>query len=357
MLYERFVRPLLFKMDAERAHERMNAALAFAQAAPLGRTAVSLLTGAPVAGLEVEALGLRFSNPIGLAAGFDKDAKLTRVLPELGFGFLEVGSLTLYAQPGNPKPRLFRLVDDEAVINRMGFNNEGAAAAADRLARAGRRSVPLGINLGLNKDAPKEEAPHRYAAAFKALEPHGDYFVVNVSSPNTAGLRDLQEHLALRAILSEIARLNARNKPVLVKLSPDLSEESLPAVLDVVRAHARGVIATNTTLSRQGLTYDGPEIAGGLSGAPLRDPSTRFISVLRRLAGPGLPIIGVGGVFSGADAFAKIRAGATLVQLYTGMVYRGPSLARRVQRELKLLLDAHGFSSVAEAVGTAASNS
>lgn len=353
MLYERVLRPFLFRMDAEEAHDRVNALLSFAQRAPLGRAVVSALSGAPVPGLEIEAFGLRFDNPVGLAAGFDKDARLTNVLPELGFGFVEVGSITLYAQPGNEKPRLFRLIDDRAIVNRMGFNNAGAAAAADRLKNAGRATVPVGINLGLNKDAPKEEAPNRYASVFKALEPYGDYFVVNVSSPNTAGLRELQEHLALRAILVELERENPRKKPVLVKLSPDLEERSLPAILDVVKAHAAGVIATNTTLSRDGLVYEGPELRGGLSGEPLRDRSTAMIAAIRRLAGPALPIVGVGGVASGADAFAKIRAGASLVQLYTSLIYQGPGVVRRAQRELKDLLDRHGFPSVAAAVGTA----
>lgn len=353
MLYERFLRPLLFRLDAERAHEAMSALLGLAGKVPLGPSLLSLSLGRPAASLETEVLGLRLSNPIGLAAGFDKDARLCAVLPALGFGFLEVGSVTLRPQPGNPKPRLFRLPEQEALVNRLGFNNAGAEAVAARLRRL-RRAVPLGVNLGLNKETPKEKAPQEYAQAFAILKDCADYFVVNVSSPNTPGLRDLQERLFLEKILSAIAQRNEDKTPVLVKISPDLSPEQLPDLLDLVEKSASGLIVSNTTLSRPGLPADLPQIQGGLSGAPLRSLSTDIIRRAYRHTQGRLPIIGVGGVFSGGDAFEKIRAGASLVQLYTGLVYGGPGTVYRIQRELAALLKQAGFASVRQAVGTGA---
>ncbi len=351
MLYERCLRPWLFSMDAERAHERALRALSLAQALPLGLAALRRAAGRPQQGLGVVAFGLHFPNPVGLAAGFDKDARLTAALEALGFGFLEVGSITLEAQPGNPRPRLFRLPDYEAIINRLGFNSRGADFAARALSRARRLSVPLGVNLGLNATAGPEQAPGRYAETFSRLEPYGDYFAINVSSPNTTGLRDLQERLRLGRILEAIQERNPRRKPVLVKLSPDLSDEQLQELLPVVSERAAGVIAANTTVSREGLPGDLPELRGGLSGAPLRARSTALIKKIYNLTRGRLPIIGVGGVMTGADAFEKIMAGATLVQTYTGLVYRGPAAAVKIQRELADCLARAGFARVADAVG------
>lgn len=331
MLYERLLQPLLFRLDAERAHEAALGMLSLAQAAgtsPLLR----LLAGFPPKGLETTAFGIRFPNPLGLAAGFDKDAALVRALSCLGFGFVEVGSITLRPQPGNPRPRMFRLKEHEAVINRMGFNSRGASAAAERLAKAP-RSVPIGINLGLNKDCPKDAAPQQYAETFRLLKPFGDYFVVNVSSPNTSGLRDLQAKRHLDAILQAIRAENPEKKPVLVKLSPDLTDNQLDDALDTAAQLAAGVVASNTTISRPGLPGDMPEIQGGLSGRPLRALSTELIRKIR--ARSPLPIIGVGGVFTGADVLEKLEAGACLVQIYTSFVYRGPSAAVRILRELE----------------------
>lgn len=354
MLYERLLRPALFRLEAEAAHERMTALLSLVGRVPLGGAVLARCLGRPASGLETTVLGLDFPNPIGLAAGFDKDAKLAGVLPSLGFGFLEVGSITLRPQPGNPKPRIFRFPEQEAIINRLGFNNAGAEAAARRLRRLGKSAVPIGINIGLNKDTPKEEAPSEYARTFELLRELGDYYVINVSSPNTAGLRDLQEHLALKSILLAIAERNTAKKPVLVKLSPDLGEALLGDVLDLAASLASGVIISNTTLSRPGLPADLPETRGGLSGQPLGPLSTALIRAAYRHTKGRLPIIGVGGVASGGDAFEKIQAGASLVQLYTGLVYGGPSLVYRMQWELAELLGLSGFQTVAQAVGSGA---
>jgi dihydroorotate dehydrogenase len=356
MLYEKLLRPLLFRLDAEETHDAMTALLGLVGKLPLGPRLLALSLGRPAPGLEMEILGLRFANPIGLAAGFDKDARLAAVLPALGFGFIEVGSVTLRPQPGNPKPRLFRLPEQGALINRLGFNNNGAEAVAEALRRLGERAVPIGINIGLNKDTPKEKAPQEYGQTFAILRDCADYFVVNVSSPNTAGLRDLQERLSLEKILSEISGRNAAKKPVLVKISPDLSPAQLPDLFDLVERMASGLIISNTTISRPGLPADLPETRGGLSGPPLGPLSTELIRSAYRYTKGRLPIIGVGGVACGGDAFEKIRAGASLVQLYTGLVYAGPSLVYRIQRELSGLLRQAGFKSVAEAVGTGASS-
>lgn len=334
MLYERLVRPWLFRLDAETAHRRVLRLMRLAQALPGASGLADRAARRSFPGEPVQVFGLDFPNPVGLAAGFDKDGELTRVLPLLGFGFLEIGSVTLYAQPGNPRPRLFRLVEDEAVVNRMGFNSKGAEAVAENLRRAGRCPVPLGVNLGLNKDTPKEAAPERYARTFQVLEPFGDYFVVNVSSPNTAGLREFQEHLALARILAAVEAVNASRKPVLVKLTCDLTDDQLAATLETAARHAQGVVASNTTLSRDGLTSEGHELSGGLSGAPLRERALELVEKIRARTAGRLPIVGVGGVACGGDALALLRAGASLVQLYTSMIYRGPGVVRRARREL-----------------------
>lgn len=352
MLYERLLRPFLFQMDAERAHEFVISSLAAAQRSGMGPSLLSLAAGSRPAGLETRVFGLRFPSPVGLAAGFDKDCRLLPSLSALGFGFLELGSVTLRPQPGNPKPRIFRLPEFEAIINRLGFNSRGAAYAAERLRHFGRMPMPIGINLGLNADCPAEQAPMQYAETFRLLEPYGDYFVVNVSSPNTTGLRDLQERLRLERILEAIQSLNPAAKPLLVKIAPDLSEQQLGEIIETIAKCASGVVAANTSLSREGLPADAGEIRGGLSGAPVRSRSTRIIASIYRSTQGKLPIIGVGGVFSGADAFEKIRAGASLVQIYTSLIYRGPAAAVRIQRELAGLLSHYGYASVAEAVGT-----
>ncbi len=350
MLYE-LLRPSLFKADPEEAHERVIGLLEKAQKVP---GVLSFMAGAAPEGLETEVFGLRFPNPIGLAAGFDKQCRVIPALGSLGFGFIEAGSVTLRPQPGNEKPRIFRLPEHEALINRLGFNSEGAEACSRRLSGLGEHAVPLGINLGINKDCPKDHAPQEYSLCFKRLAEHGDYFVVNVSSPNTGGLRELQEKLRLKKILTAIQAQNAAKKPLLVKIAPDLDDADLQDIVGIVSELASGIVATNTTVARDMLPADVPEIRGGLSGAPLRERATRMITKIFKMTEGKLPIIGVGGVFSGADALDKIRAGASLVQIYTGFVYRGPSAAVLIQRELKGLMAARGFKTVAEAVGTGA---
>jgi dihydroorotate dehydrogenase len=339
-------------MDPERAHEKMTALLGLAQSMPMGPSLVSWSLGKPPSGLEVDALGLRFPNPIGLAAGFDKDCTLGRILPALGFGFLELGSVTLRPQPGNPRPRIFRLPETSALINSLGFNSRGAVVASEHLSKLGKPHIPLGINLGLNADCPREQAPREYAQAFQILEPYGDYFAVNVSSPNTQGLRELQAPPALEKILAALKAQNRNAKPILVKLSPDLSDEQLSETLATVRNSAAGIIASNTTLSREGLSHKVSKIPGGLSGTPLKNKATTLIRKIYRLTGGQLPIIGTGGIASGQDAFEKIRAGASLVQIYTGLVYHGPGTVQKILSELAEILAASGFHSVSEAVGS-----
>ena len=339
-------------MDPEKAHERMTTLLNLAQKIPGGPHFVSWSLGKPPAGLETEVLGMRFKNPIGLAAGFDKDGRLSRILPALGFGFLELGSITLEPQPGNPKPRIFRLPEENALINRLGFNSQGAVAVVSHLKTSASQELPVGINLGLNAGCPKEKASEQYAQTFRLLEPYGDYFAVNVSSPNTKGLRDLQEKSYLQKILSSLKAENKNSKPLLVKISPDLSDEQLFDVLEPISQSASGVIATNTTLSRGGLPGRCAEIAGGLSGAPLRLKSTVLIQKIYRMTQGKMPIIGVGGISSGQDAFEKIGAGACLVELYTGFIYRGPSAILRIAKELSALLSRHGLKTVSQAVGS-----
>jgi dihydroorotate dehydrogenase len=291
-------------------------------------SALSALTGPGGKGLEKTVFGLRFPNPVGLAAGFDKDGRLVPILPGLGFGFIEIGSVTLEPQPGNPLPRLFRVPQARALINRMGFNSEGARTVARRLASRPKSPVPLGINIGLNKGASAAEAPAAYARTFRILAEHGDYFVVNVSSPNTPGLRDLQTAENAAAILGAVQDANALKKPVLLKLSPDLSDEDFSAAIETAEKYAQGLIVSNTTTSRDGVDEQWRAEAGGLSGAPLKARATELVRKARALT--KLPIIGVGGIETGADARERMTAGADLVQIYTGLVYGGPTTVKKI---------------------------
>lgn len=297
--------------------------------------------------------GLALENPIGLAAGFDKNATALGPLSRAGFGFLEVGAATPLPQPGNPRPRLFRLTEDRAAINRFGFNNDGMTAIAARL--AGRpRTLPIGLNLGANKTSPDRAAD--FAKVLACCGPHVDFATVNVSSPNTERLRDLQGAQALTALLARVMQTRAaleRPIPVFLKIAPDLTAEDLAEIAQVALASGiDGIIATNTTLARDGLKSASRSEAGGLSGAPLFERSTRVLARLSHLTQGRLPLIGVGGIASGADAYAKIRAGASAIQFYTAMVYSGIGLAARIARDLDALLERDGFSTVAEAVGT-----
>jgi dihydroorotate dehydrogenase len=345
MLYRHLIRPALFARgrDPETIHEEALRLLAWFSRSPqrtraLAR-ALAFDNAKPDPRLERHVFGLRFPNPIGMAAGFDKNAVAVPALAALGFGFLEVGTLTRSPQPGNPRPRLFRLPDDEALINRMGFNNEGAEAVAARLAQLPSVDIPLGVSLGKSKVTPLDEAEADYLDSLAAVYPHGDYFAVNVSSPNTPGLRALQEHDRLDALTAALtARLRAlaaaegraRPKPLLVKVAPDLDDAALADVVAVCLARGvDGLIATNTTLTRDGLTHPCPE-GGGLSGRPLHARAVQVVRQLHALAGDRLPIVGCGGIATPDDAQRFLDAGATLLQVYTGFIYEGPLLARRL---------------------------
>jgi dihydroorotate dehydrogenase len=306
--------------------------------------------------------GLNFPNPIGLAAGFDKNGTASGSWEALGFGFAELGTVTFHPQQGNPRPRLFRLPLDRAVLNRMGFNNSGAAAMASQLCETWQyrpRSIPIGINLGKSKVTPLPEAPSDYLASFRLLKELGDYFVVNVSSPNTPGLRSLQDAPQLSGILDALQQENQGAKPILVKIAPDLEWDAIADVLQVAQTHhLAGIIATNTTISREGLKTEFvstgnsvKEEAGGISGAPLRQRSTEVIRFIWRETKGQLPIIGVGGIFNAEDAWEKISAGASLIQVYTGLVYQGPLMVRRVLEGLVRKLEERGLSSISEAIG------
>jgi dihydroorotate dehydrogenase len=308
--------------------------------------------------------GLTFPNPIGLAAGCDKDGEAPALWPHLGFGFAELGGVTFHAQQGNPKPRLFRLPDDQAFLNRLGGNNQGAKVVAERLQQTWTvypRSTPVGINLIKSKITPLEAATEDYVQSFQALEKVADYFVVNVSSPNTPGLRSLQSSEELAKILAGLQAVNSNNKPLLVKIAPDLTWEEIDQILDLAKTYQlAGIVATNTTLQRDGLKTEilaatGQAIrieAGGISGAPLRQRSTEIIRYLYRKTEGTLPIVGVGGIFSAEDAWEKIQAGASLLQLYTGWIYQGPWLIRDILQGLTQKLEEQGFEHIEQAVGS-----
>jgi dihydroorotate dehydrogenase len=329
MLYE-LAKPLLFSLGAETAHEEVSGLMSLLAPLPGAASLLSALTGPSAKGLEKTVFGVRFPNPLGLAAGFDKDGKLVSVMSALGFGFVEIGSVTLEPQPGNPKPRIFRVPDSRAIVNRMGFNSEGARAVAQRLAALPARTVPLGINLGLNKGTEAAKAPSQYARTFRMLAAHGDYFVVNVSSPNTPGLRDLQKVKDLEDILNAVQEANPSKKPVLLKLAPDLADEDFAAAVSTAERLAQGLVVSNTTISRDGVDEKWRTEAGGLSGAPLKARANELVRKARSLT--KLPIIGVGGIETSEDARERLNAGADLVQLYTGMVYGGPATAKKILR-------------------------
>ncbi|MDR3374851.1 MAG: quinone-dependent dihydroorotate dehydrogenase [Ancalomicrobiaceae bacterium] len=344
------IRPLLFSLQPETAHELTIKSLRL----PFVRW-YSLPQDSR---LSSEILGLTFVNPLGTAAGFDKNGVAIDGTLRLGLAFTEVGTVTPRPQPGNPAPRLFRLVAEQAIINRFGFNNAGHAALRERLLRRRRRGGIVGVNIGANKDS--ADRSEDYAAGIEAFADLASYAVINVSSPNTAGLRDLQtrealDHLLQRALTArdDAAEPGGRRLPVLLKIAPDLDEAGLADVAEVALARAvDGLVVTNTTLSREGLTDPQAPESGGLSGRPLFEHSTRVLARMRRLVGPAMPIIGVGGIDSPETAWAKITAGANLVQLYSGLVYQGPELIGRILEHFLRQLDAHGFASIGEATGT-----
>jgi dihydroorotate dehydrogenase len=350
-LYDKLIRPLMFRLPAETAHEIGMLALR--------RGLVSAVGEQPDFG-PITRFGLEFRSPLGMAAGFDKNGVVVNQLARLGFGFVEVGTVTHEPQPGNKRPRIFRLPKDEALINRLGFNNDGAAAVAWRLGGLIRQCV-VGINIGKNKNVPLEAATENYLKTFETVHPLADYIAVNVSSPNTPNLRELQKGSELESLLSALQRRNEapHKKPLLVKIAPDLHEGEIEMIVDVcLRNAVDGVIATNTTTSRTGLKTSQIELArigsGGLSGRPLTGRSTEIVSLIHKLSKGKLTIIGVGGVFSPEDAFDKIAAGASLIQAYTGFIYHGPTFAHHISQGLDAILRERGFSSVDDAVGSAA---
>lgn len=349
-ILERAALTALHRMDPEKAHGLSLSALR-SGLVPLPGPVTSPRLATSVAGLELP-------NPVGLAAGYDKNAVALPALMRAGFGFIEVGAATPRPQPGNPQPRLFRLTEDRAAINRFGFNNDGAATICARLAMRPRGPVPVGLNLGANKDSTDRAAD--FGAVLAACGPHVDFATVNVSSPNTERLRDLQGRQALTALLSGVMEVRATLSlavPVFLKIAPDLSDADLAEIAEVaMESGIAGIVATNTTLSREGLQSAHAGEAGGLSGAPLFQRSTRVLARLSHLTEGRLPLIGVGGISSAEEAYAKIRAGASAVQLYTAMVYEGVGLAARIARDLDRLLEQDGFGNVSEAVGTGRSD-
>src|SRR5215217_2257162 len=348
MVYRSLVRPILFRLPPETAHE-----LALHSLSLIPPRLITRRFSNPIS-----RFGLSFPSPVGLAAGFDKNGIALQPLAALGFGFIEAGTVTHHPQPGNPRPRLFRLSEDQALINRAGFNNEGAAAFARRVAEH-RPDCVLGVSIGKSKITPLENAAEDYLASFELVYNVADYIAVNVSSPNTPQLRELQQSEQLASLLSALQtrrRELQKEVPLLVKLSPDLERRDLEMIVDVIdRLQIDGIIATNTTVSRENLRTEANRVAacgeGGLSGKPLRDRSTRMIAELYELTHGRIPLIGVGGIFSAEDAWEKISAGASLVQLYTGFIYQGPNIAQKISEGLANILAREGLASLDEAVG------
>lgn len=340
-MYKFLIRPIFFRFDPERIHHFTFSLIRFFHKIGFGSIFRNLYKVEDKK-LERELFGLKFPNPIGLAAGFDKDAKLYKELSNFGFGFIEIGTITPKPQPGNEKPRLFRLREDAAIINRMGFNNGGVAEAVERLKPnrhpASSRRVLIGGNIGKNKTTPNDEAGNDYLNCFEALFDYVDYFVVNVSSPNTPNLRALQEKKPLTDLLRALQdRNNAKEKrkPILLKIAPDLTDEQLLDIIEIVETtQIDGVIATNTTISRQGLASENKKEMGGLSGKPLTKRATEVIRFLSEKSRGAFPIIGVGGIHCAADALEKLDAGASLVQLYTGFIYEGPGLIKEINKAI-----------------------
>jgi dihydroorotate dehydrogenase len=340
-MYKGIIRPLLFLLNPETVHHLVVALIKFFFAIPLVKPLVRALYATKDEKLSREVFGLTFENPVGLAAGFDKNASFYRQFASFGFSFVEVGTATPVGQPGNERPRSFRLPADKALINRMGFNNHGARAIAERLGKGGTNMI-VGGNIGKNTTTPNESAVEDYADAFLALYDNVDYFVVNVSCPNISDLSHLQDRDQLAGILSRLSSIRAgmlRKKPILVKISPDLNWEQIDDVLELVEEfHMDGIVATNTTITRAGLITAPEKIEkigrGGLSGNPIRERSTEIIRYISKKTGGTLPIIGVGGIMSADDAMEKLRAGASLVQVYTGFIYEGPGLVKKINKAL-----------------------
>ena len=335
-MYKFLIKPILFLFDPEWVHHAVFYLLKVIHRIPGMGSMIRGLYHIKDQRLERKLFGLTFPNPVGLAAGFDKDAKLYQELSNFGFGFIEIGTLTPKPQPGNPKKRLFRLPEDNGLINRMGFNNQGVVEAIERLKK--NNGVLIGGNIGKNKITPNDEAVSDYVQCFEALFPHVDYFVVNVSSPNTPNLRALQDKEPLQHLLQTLKDLNLKRnspKPILLKIAPDLIDDQLLDIIDIVTTvKIDGVIASNTTLSREGLISSNKSEMGGLSGKPVAERSTEVIRFLHEKSNNAFPIIGVGGIHSSEDAINKLNAGASLIQLYTGFVYEGPGLIKKINKAI-----------------------
>jgi dihydroorotate dehydrogenase len=349
-------------MDPEAAHHLIVDGLGGFARLPGAPDLLQMIWGVPERReLQMRLWNMDFPNPVGLAAGLDKNARAVRGFTRLGFGFVEVGTVTPVGQPGNEQPRLFRLPPDEALINRMGFNNVGTAAMAANLRRAGKQPIPVAVNIGKNKTTPNEQAEEDYRKCIQALYKQGDFFVVNISSPNTPDLRSLQHGSDLKRLLTAVTDEMERQhrshsgpaKPVLVKIAPDLTEAELEATVANIKESGgiAGIIATNTTIGRDDLTHAHRSQSGGLSGRPLTKRSTDVVRRIYALTGGELPIIGCGGIFTAQDAYDKIRAGASLVEVYTALIYEGPALLRRLNEGLAKLLRRDGFAHLSEAVG------
>jgi dihydroorotate dehydrogenase len=362
MLYKSLIRPLLFRKDPEESHEMILRLLAKADGLAGMLEAFYTIDDAR---LNVKLGPLTFPNPVGLAGGFDKNALAPRTIASFGFGFMEIGAITAQAQPGNPKPRLYRLPEDEALINRLGFNNLGAVAIAAKLdamrARGGLPKIPLGMNIGRTKIIETKDAVADFLACFERLYPYGDFFTLNVSSPNTPNLRDLQEKSLLRDLLSAVQQKNRglasgnkfEPKPVFVKIAPDMEFPQVDEIIDVVTsAQLTGIVATNATaFMRENLKSRNGTEPGGLSGKPITAKVTNFVSHIYKQTAGRLPIVGVGGIFTSEDAYDKIRAGASAVQIYTGWIYEGPGAVKRINLGLRRLLERDGLKHISDAVG------
>ncbi len=362
-IYQNLIRPMLFKMPTETAHEFGIDVLKVGLSSKFVRDYFAEKFKREEFG-ELKRIGLTFKNPLGIAAGFDKNGKVVNQLSALGFGFVEVGTVTFEAQQGNEKPRLFRLPDDKALINRLGFNNEGTAKVVERLKKINANCV-LGVNIGKNKNVPNEEAIENYLKSFDLAFDVADYIAVNISSPNTPNLRELQKADALEELLSslqernlELGKQRKKNLPLVVKIAPDLSEGEIEAITDIcLRVKISGIIATNTTVARDNLKTNKAEIeriaGGGLSGKPLQTRSNEVVKQIYKASKGKLPIVGVGGIFTAEDAFEKIASGACLLQSYTGFIYQGFTFARDVNFGLAKILREKGFHNLDEAIGTA----
>ncbi|MFD2613228.1 quinone-dependent dihydroorotate dehydrogenase [Paenibacillus gansuensis] len=362
MLYTNVAKPVLFRMDPEKAHHLIVNGMRRTAGWPGMLPLLESMYGVKeTPELSMDLWGLHFPNVIGLAAGLDKNGEAVPGFSSIGFGFAEVGTITPVAQAGNEKPRLFRLPEDEGLINRMGFNNVGAETMALHLQKVSKRSIPIAVNIGKNKNTPNEEAESDYRKCIRALYRHGDFFVVNISSPNTPDLRSLQHGQELKSLLAAVtdemliqhATAGGKVKPVLVKIAPDLNDHELEMITDTIsKSGVSGIIATNTTLDREGLKHRHAKEAGGLSGRPLFEKSTAMVKKIYKQTGGKLPIIGSGGIFNAQDAYDKIKAGASMIEIYTALIYKGPGINREIHAGLRELLRRDGFKHISEAVGT-----